>query len=204
MRSRWKPFQLFALFGLAFLLEPFGHQIAYLVRFGIAQAQYRQAGGSHAYFPKAATVSLGLTMLLLLGALAAALLVRLALGDRNRQIQPGWNWRAFFFVLTVQSGVFLIQESLEAASVQASPDYLLIGVLALVGQLPVTLAASWLVAQLKGYIQLAPEAIRVILALRLARDPKPILVLRNAPALFAPVITGQPCHPRRGPPQLSF
>jgi hypothetical protein len=204
MRSRWKPIQLVGLFGLAVLLEPFGHQIAYLARFGIAQAHYRQAGGSHAYFPKAASVSLGLTMLLLLGTLLAALLVRLALRRTGLRVPSGSNGPVFLVMATVQCAAFFIQESLEAASIQAPPDYLLTGILALAGQLPIALAASWLISRLTGYLSLAPEAIRVMLALRLAREPRPSLAVHRAPAPLASVISGLPSNPRRGPPSLSI
>ncbi|TMD04898.1 MAG: hypothetical protein E6J01_11835 [Chloroflexi bacterium] len=183
---------------LGALLEPLGHQLAYLLRYGPSQAARVEAVGAHTYFPRLASFTTITVALVLAAALLVALGVRLTLGRRSTST-PGIG-RIFFVLAAVQCGLFAIQESVEAAAIQATPDFLIIALLAFSAQLPVAAVATWLVSRLHGILALAPEAARVILALRLPRPARPIR-LQPRPGLVTGAASRAPRqHPRRGPP----
>jgi len=183
---------------LGAILEPLGHQVAYLLRYGPSQAARVQAVGAHTYFPRLASVTTMTVALALAVALLVTLGVRLTLGRRSAPT-PGFG-RIFLVLVAVQCGLFAIQETVEAAAIQATPDYLIIALLAFCAQLPVAAVAAWLASRLSGVLALAPEAARVILALRLPRPIRPIR-LQPRMVLVAGVASRDPGqHPRRGPP----
>ncbi len=194
----WRSRQVVLLVLLGALVEPFGHQLAYLLRYGPSQAARVEAVGAHAYFPRLASFTTTIVALALAAALLVALGVRLTVGRRSAAT-PGFG-RVFFVLALVQCGLFAIQETVEAAAIQATPDFLIIALLAFCAQLPVAAVAAWLVSRLHGVLALAPEAARVILALRL---PRPVRPFRLQPRTV--VVTGGASrdprqHPRRGPP----
>jgi hypothetical protein len=183
---------------LGAILEPLGHQLAYLLRYGPSQAARVQAVAAHTYFPRLASFTTMTVALALAVALLVALGVRLTLGRRSAPT-PGFG-RIFLVLVAVQCGLFAIQETVEAAAIQATPDYLIIALLAFCAQLPVAAVAAWLASRLSGVLALAPEAARVILALRLPRPVRPIR-LQPRMVLVAAVAGRDPGqHPRRGPP----
>jgi len=190
--------QVVILVLLGALLEPLGHQLAYLLRYGASAAAQLQAVGSHAYFPRLASFTTSTVALALAAALLVALGVRLTLGRRSATT-PRFGW-TLLVLAAVQCGLFTIQETVEAAAIQATPDFLIIALLAFCAQLPVAAVAAWLVSRLHGILALAPEAAGVILALRLPRPVRPIR-LRMAPVMIAS-IAGRDLrtHQRRGPP----
>ena len=183
---------------LGAFVEPFGHQLAYLLRYGSSTAAQVQAAGSHAYFPRLASFTTTTVALALAAALLIALGVRLTLGRRAAST-PGFG-RIFLVLAAVQCGLFAIQETVEAAAIQATPDFLIIAFLAFCAQLPVAAVAAWLVSRLHGVLALAPEAARVILTLRLPRSVRPFR-LQPRPVLVIGGASRDPRHhPRRGPP----
>ena len=182
---------------LGALVEPFGHQLAYLLRYGSSAAQV-QAAGSHAYFPRLASFTTISVALALAAALLVALGVRLTLGRRSAST-PGFG-RIFLVVAAVQCVLFAIQETVEAAAIQATPDFLIIALLAFCAQLPVAAVAAWLVSRLYGVLALAPEAARVILALRLPQPARPLLLQPRTVRVTGGTSRDPRQHPRRGPP----
>lgn len=184
---------------LGALLEPLGHQLAYLLRYGPSRAVRVEALGAHAYFPRLASLSTIAIALSLTAALLAAVGVRLAL---HRRFPSAEGFARPFLILTaVQCALFTIQETAEAAAVQATPDFLTIAFLASCAQLPLAGLAALLVSRLQGILALAPEAVRVILALRLPRPVRPI-TLRPAPLLVSGIAgRSHRHHQRRGPPR---
>jgi len=173
---------LFTLFCIALLLEPLGHELGYVLRFGLSQALVVQANGSHAYFPRLVETITGLLALGLIVSLLAFAVVRLTLG-RSRHSSGAW-WPAFLALAATQYAVFFLQESLEAVGGQTHPDFLAIATLGVCGQFPIAALGAWLISRLSGYIALAPQAVRLILAQRLAKQPEPI---RLRPALLLAV-----------------
>lgn len=183
---------------LGALLEPLGHQFAYLLRYGPSQAARVEAVGAHAYFPRLASFTTITVALALAAALLVALGVRLTLGRRSAST-PGFG-RIFFVLAAVQCGLFAVQETVEAAAIQATPDFLIIALLAFCAQLPMAAVAAWLVSRLQGALALAPAAARVVLALRLPRAAQPLRLLPR-PVLVTGATSRDPRHhPRRGPP----
>lgn len=183
---------------LGALVEPFGHQLAYLLRYGSSAAAQVQAVGSHAYFPRVASFTTVTVALALAAALLAALGVRLTLGRRSASTR-GFG-QVFLVLAAVQCALFTIQETVEAAAIQATPDFVIIALLAFCAQLPVAALATWVVSRLHGVLALAPEAARVILALRLPRPVRPIR-LQAAPVIVSTTVSRDPRnHQRRGPP----
>jgi hypothetical protein len=181
------------------ILEPLGHQLAYLLRYGPSQAARVEAVGAHIYFPRLASFTTITVALALAAGLLVALGVRLTLGRRSAST-PGFG-RIFFVLAAVQGGLFAIQETAEAASIQATPDFLIIALLAFCAQLPVAAVAAWLVSRLHGVLALTPEAARVILALRLPRPTRPFRLQPRTVLVTGGASGRDPRqHPRRGPP----
>ena len=190
--------QVVILVLLGALLEPLGHQLAYLLRYGPGQAVRVETVGAHAYFPRIASFSTVTVALMLAATLLVAVGVRLALG--RRRTSSGNFGQIFVTVAAAQCALFTIQEAAEAAAVQATPDFLTIALLAFAAQVPLAALAAIVVSRLHGNLALAPEAIRVILALRLPRPARPIQ-LRPVPVLLLEIAGRDPRHhQRRGPP----
>jgi len=90
---------------LGAFVEPLGHQLAYLLRYGPSTAAQVQAAGSHAYFPRLASFTTITVAMVLAAALLVALGVRLTLGRRSAAT-TGFG-RIFFLLAAVQCGLFL-------------------------------------------------------------------------------------------------
>ncbi len=82
MVKDWRSRQIVVLVLLGALLEPLGHQLAYLLRYGPSQAVRMQTVGAHAYFPRLASLSTLAIALGLTAALLVAFGIRLALHRR--------------------------------------------------------------------------------------------------------------------------
>jgi len=198
MTRNWRSGRLVILVLFGGLLEPLGHQLAYLLRYGPSQAVRVETIGAHAYFPRLASFSTISLALALTAALLGALGVRLAVG---RRASSSGNYAGVFLVLAVvQCVLFTVQEAAEAGAIQATPDFLTIGLLAICAQLPLAAVAAFVVHRLLGILALAPEAVRVVLALRLPRPAGPIR-LRSLPVRISTASApNSRRHPRRGPP----
>ena len=190
--------RLFATFVLAALLEPLGHSAAYVLRYGPSQAWQIQSQGSHAYFPRLFTLSAFSIGLLLALGLIGAISIRLILGSR-RVLAAGF-WSAFLILALAQCAMFVVKETIEAIAVQASPDFLSIAVLAIVVQLPLAALAAGLVSWIRGYLELAPEAIRAILAVRLSAPLRGRVLRPALGSATRPTLRQQRWHQRRAPP----
>jgi hypothetical protein len=184
---------------LGLLGEPLGHALAYVVRLGLSRALIVQGEGTHAYFPRLIGASLGLLVLVLAVSLLAAVAVRVALGRRPAVRLANW-WPAFLFLVAIQSGAFLVQESLEATGSQQTPDFLVIAGLSLAGQLPIAVLTAWLVSTLRGYVALAPRAVRIMLARWLARPPEPVRLASTPVFVPSSSVAVCRCYLRRAPP----
>ena len=190
--------RLFATFVLGALLEPVGHAAAYALRYGPSMAWQAQSQGSHASFPRIFSLSALSLLVALALSLIAVVSIRLILGDRR---VSSTGLRATFLVLAiVQCSLFVIKETLEALSVQVTPDVVAMLILAVFVQLPLAALAAWVVSWLRAYLALGAEAIRVILALHVTAPATPF-ALR---ALVSPVrsvdLRDQRWYQRRGPP----
>lgn len=201
MVRNWQSRQLVILVLLGGLLEPVGHRIAYLLRYGPRQAAQVQAIGSHAYFPRLASFTAVTLSLVLASALLIGLGVRLMLG-RRLPAMDGFG-RTFLVLAAVQGSLFVVQETLEAIAIQATPDFQVIALLTVAAQLPVAAAAALVISRLHGLLLLTPEAVRIILALRLPRPPRPIR-LRPAAVMAPPLVARIRRHHRRRGPPLPF
>ncbi len=160
-----------------------------------------QSQGSHAYFPRVFSLSaLSLLVAAALG-LIAVISIRLILGSRRISAT---GIRSTFAILSVtQCAFFVSKETIEALAVQASPDFLSIVILAVCVQLPLAALAAWLIAWMRGYLEFAPDAIRAILAVRLA-PPVGGVVLRTVPVPERRAdLRELRWYCRRGPPSSS-
>jgi hypothetical protein len=192
---------LLTLFCVALLLEPLGHELGYVLRFGLSRALIVQANGSHAYFPRLVETITGLLALVLIASLLAFAAVRLTLGRRNRYSSGAW-WPAFLALAATQYAVFLVHETLEAISGHSHPDFLAIATLGVCGQFPIAAIGAWFISKLGGYVALAPQAVRLILAPRLARQVEHIRLRPAVRLAVRPVHTGRECYLRRAPPTV--
>jgi hypothetical protein len=183
---------------LGVLLEPVGHAAAYVLRYGPTEAWQLQSQGGHAYFPRVLSFSsVSLAVLLSLG-LLTAVSIRLILGSR-RPYLAGLPTTFGLLALT-QCAFFCVKETMEAAAVQARPDFLAIGLLAVVVQLPLAALAAWVMTWLRGYLRFAPEAIRTMLAVRLAVGRSPHLIRPLAVPVLTNDLRDRGWYRRRGPP----
>lgn len=201
MRRQFPGRRLFATFVLGALLEPLGHAVAYTVRYGPSQAWDLQSQGSHAYFPRIFSLSaISLAVSMALG-LTAVVSIRLILGNRG---VVAHGLRSTFLTLALtQCVLFGLQETSEALAVQASPDLISIAILAISVQLPLAALAAWIISWVHGYLRLAPDAIRTVLAIRLApRSTGEVLRPLPVPA-FRADLRDQRWYRRRGPPRSS-
>jgi hypothetical protein len=140
-----------------------------------------------------------LTLLLGLG-LLTAVIIRLTLG--SRPVYRAGLTRRFLVLALTQVGFFVVQETLEALSVHAAPDFLAIAMLAVIAQLPLAALAAWLISWIAHYVQLAPEAVRAMLAVRLGARRTAVLLRSVATVSLRSDILDQGWYPRRGPPLL--
>ena len=190
--------RLFAMLVLGVLLEPVGHAAAYVLRYGPSQAWQLQSQGSHASFARVFSVSsVSLALLLGLG-LLAVVSVRLILGSRPtyRAGLPS----SFAILAGTQCAFFVVKETLEAIAFHTHPDFLAIAVLAVVAQLPLAALVAWLISWMRGYMQLAPEAIRALLIVRAGHGRPPQLVRAATSPSFASDLRDHRWYRRRGPP----
>ena len=166
MRRPFPTRRLFATLVLGALLEPPGHTVAYFLRYGLSEAWQLQSQGAHSYFPRVFSLSaISLAVVMVLGLVAVAS-IRLILG--NRGVSPQGLRSAFLILALTQCVLFGLQETGEALAVQARPDVVSIVVLAVCVHLPLAALAVWLMSWIRGYLQLAPDALRAVLAVRLA------------------------------------
>jgi hypothetical protein len=198
MARNWRSRQVVMVVLLGALLEPLGHQLAYLLRYGPTQAVRVEATAAHAYFPRLASFTMIAVALVLTGALLVGLAIRLTLGRRSASTD-GFG-RIFLILAAVQCALFAVQETAEAGAVQATPDFLVIGLLAICAQVPLAALAALAVSRLSGLLALAPEAVRVILALRLPRPVRPFRLQPRAVLVTDAASRDPGQHPRRGPP----
>ena len=193
--------RLFATFVLGALLEPIGHAAAYVLRYGPSMAWQVQSQGAHTAFPRVVSLSALSLLVALALALLAVVSIRLILGDRRVSSSGG---RSTFLVLAlVQCSLFLTKETLEAFAVQATPDLIGIGILAIGVQLPLAALAAWLISWVRAYLAMGAEAIRVMLALRVAAIAEPFLIRPFASPVQPVVLRNQRWYRRRGPPRFS-
>lgn len=193
--------RLFATFVLGALLEPIGHAAAYVLRYGPSMAWQVQSQGTHAVFPRVVSLSALSLLVALALALLAAVSIRVILGDRRVSSSGG---RSTFLILAlVQCSLFLTKESLEAFAVQATPDLIGIAILAVGVQLPLAALAAWVISWVRAYLAMGAEAIRVMLALRVATIPEPFLIRAFASPVQPVVLRDQRWYRRRGPPRFS-
>ena len=193
--------RLFATFVLGALLEPIGHAAAYVLRYGPSMAWQVQSQGTHAVFPRVVSLSALSLLVALALALPAAVSIRVILGDRRVSSSGG---RSTFLILAlVQCSLFLTKESLEAFAVQATPDLIGIAILAVGVQLPLAALAAWVISWVRAYLAMGAEAIRVMLALRVATIPEPFLIRAFASPVQPVVLRDQRWYRRRGPPRFS-
>ena len=177
-----------------------GHLLAYQLRFGGAALDV-QTTGVHWYFIASAKTALGLTALAALVVLFVIGLGRLAAGRRLDPDSSTPFIRALAAMYTVQLGVFVVQETVEAVlgngHLVSVPSLLLWGA---AGQLPVALVAALAWRWLGARIQPAIAAIGVMLA----RQPLVLvgapLVTEPAAAAFVSRATERGSFTRRGPP----
>jgi hypothetical protein len=198
---RPKPLPAAAVLFLGVLLEPLGHEIAYDLRYGVARAAVLQAEGAHAYFPAIRSFT---TLSLLTGlvlAIIGVLSVRVALGKHSVPMAAGWA-RPFYLLAAAQVSLFIVQEVLEGFS-RGSLDLGLIALLTVFAQLPLAAVSAILLARLQGYLSLAPEAIRRILALLVRRHSRSGLMLPRPAAALQPRRAATRAYTRRGPPRFS-
>ncbi|HET9848987.1 MAG TPA: hypothetical protein VFR68_10580 [Candidatus Dormibacteraeota bacterium] len=199
--SRFSTGRLFATLVLGVLLEPLGHAAAYVLRYGPSQAWQIQSQGGHAYFPRIFSLSVGSLLVAAVLAILTVISVRQILGHRP---MPAAGLRETFVLLALtQCAMFVGKETMEALAIQATPDAISIGLLAVCVQLPLAGLAACVVHWMRGYLALAPEAVRVLLAIRLAPTVS-ARVLRSypVPSRLAQVPAGR-WYRRRGPPRFS-
>lgn len=196
--ARFPTGRLFVVFVVGAMLEPVGHAAAYMVRYGPSQAWLIESQGTHAYFPRVFSLS-AFSMLVALGlAMVGVVAIRLILG--SGQVRVAGVGGTFAILALTQCTLFSVKESLEAFAVQTSPDLMTIGILAVIVQLPLAALAAWLIGWIRGYLDLAPEAIRAMLAVRLS-PPRIRCIARPVAALaLATSLRDQRCYQRRGPP----
>ena len=136
------------MLAIALIAAQAGHMVAYALRFGGAALDV-QATGAHWYFMSVAKTALGLAALAALVVLLVIGFGRLAVG---RRLEPDTTTpfiRTFAAMYTLQLGVFVVQEAVEAMAggghLVSAPALMLWGAL---GQLPVafavTIALRWL------------------------------------------------------------
>jgi len=171
--------KLLGLVGLGLALEPLGHELAYALHLGVTRALVAQSEGSHAYFPGVAETSTKLLALGLLLCGLAFLSVRIALG-RRAPVDHAVVMPAFFVLVATQCTIFFIQESLEAFASHLTPDFVLIGLLALIGQVPIAALLALVLSRVHGYLALAPAAVRALLAVHLGQGTR---ITARVPAL---------------------
>lgn len=195
---RKRYWSLFLTLVLGVLLEPVGHACAYLLRYGPSQAWVVQSQAGHATFPRILSLSsISLTVVLALG-LMTAISVRLILG--RRPIQRIGLLESFVLLALTQCGFFFLKETLEALAMQSHPDLLVIGVLAVMVQLPLAALAALLISWLRGYLELAPDAVRWVLAAGVGLRPEIRLLRPLAAPALAVDLRDQRWYRRRGPP----
>jgi len=197
--ARFPTGRLFATFVLAALLEPIGHAAAYALRYGPTMAWQVQSQGSHASYPRLFSLSALSLLAVLALSLVAVVSIRLILGDRR---VSSTGLRATFVVLAlVQCSLFVTKETMEALSVQVTPDVVAMLILAVCVQLPLAALAAWLVSWLRAYLALGAEALRVILTVRLAMAPEPFAIRALAVPVRSVDLRDQRWYQRRGPPR---
>jgi hypothetical protein len=197
--ARFPTGRLFATFVLGALLEPIGHAAAYALRYGPAMAWQVQSQGSHASYPRIFSLSALSLLVALTLSLIAVVSIRLILGDRR---VSSTGLRATFIVLAlVQCSLFVTKETMEALSVQVTPDIVAMLILAVCVQLPLAALAAWLVSWLRAYLALGAEALRVILTVRLAMAPEPFAIRALAAPVQSVDLRDQRWYQRRGPPR---
>jgi hypothetical protein len=190
--------RVFATLVLGALLEPLGHAAAYGLRYGPSAAWQLQSQGSHAYFPRVFSLSaISLVIALALG-LIAVVSIRLVLGS-PRTSASGLG-STFLILGLTQCALFGLKETLEALAVQSTPDFLSIAILAVCVQLPLAALAACLVNWMRGYLRFAPEAIRTVLAVRLAAIGGALLLRPLPLAAHRADLRDQRWYRRRGPP----
>jgi hypothetical protein len=191
--------RLFATFVLGALLEPIGHAAAYALRYGPSMAWQVQSQGSHVSYPRIFSLSALSLVVVLALSLVAVVSIRLILGDRR---VSSTGLRATFLVLAaVQCSLFITKETMEALSVQVTPDVVAMLILAVCVQLPLAALAAWVVSWLRAYLALGAEALRVILAVRLAVLAEPFAVRPLAVPVLSVDLRDQRWYRRRGPPR---
>ena len=199
--SRFSTGRLFATLVLGVLLEPVGHAAAYVLRYGPSQAWQIQSQGSHAYFPRVFSLSAASLAVVVALAIITAISVRQILG--RRPMSASGLRETFLILALTQCAMFATKETLEALAVQVTPNAVSIAILAVCVQLPLAALAACVVHWMRGYLALAPEAVRVLLAIRLA-PAAPTPVLRAYPLPIRRTdLNEQRWYRRRGPPRFS-
>ena len=199
--SRFSTGRLFATLVLGVLLEPVGHAAAYVLRYGPSQAWQIQSQGSHTYFPRVFSLSAASLLIVVALAIITAVSVRQILG--RRPVSAAGLRETFLILALTQCAMFATKETLEALAVQAMPNAISIGILALCVQLPLAALAACVVHWLRGYLELAPEAVRALLAVRLA-PAAPIQLFRPNPIPVRRAdLRDERWYRRRGPPRFS-
>jgi hypothetical protein len=190
------------MLAIALIAAQAGHLVAYSLRFGGAALDV-QATGAHWYFLSVAKTALGLAALAALVVLLVIGFGRLAVG---RRLEPDRNTpfiRTLAAMYTLQLGVFVVQETVEAMAggghLGSAPALMLWGA---IGQLPVALAVTIALRWLGVRVRPALAAIRLA-TLPIVHE---ILCALSAPAPRIATVTVAPRYllagglRRRGPP----
>lgn len=158
-----------------------------------------QSQGSHASYPRIFSLSALSLMVALTLSLIAVVSIRLILGDRR---VSSTGLRATFLVLgLVQCSLFVTKETFEALSVQVTPDFVAMLILAVCVQLPLAALAAWVVSWLRAYLALGAEALRVILSVQLTTPPEVFAIRALASPVHSVDLRDQRWYRRRGPPR---
>ena len=178
-----------------------GHLIAYQIRFGPGAVQV-QSTGAHAYFLAPAKTAIGIVALAAVATLFMVGFGRLVAGRRLEADSAGPFMRTLAAMYTLQLGVFVVQETVEAIAgrghLLSVPALLLWGA---AGQLPVALGASlawrWLGARVRPALAAihVPNAVQPLVP-ALAPVALPSVQVVAAPAGRRGSFT------RRGPPSF--
>ena len=189
---------------LALTASQAGHLVAYQLRFGSSALEI-QSTGAHWYFLSSAKTALGVVALAMLAALLVVGLGRVAAGRRLEPESGTPFVRALASIYTLQLGLFVVQETVEAivgkGHLVSVPSLLLWGA---AGQLPVALVATLAWRWLGARVRPAIGAIRVTYSTQPLVVVVTPIVAAASPIAFIARAGERGSFTRRGPPFSSF
>jgi hypothetical protein len=196
---------MLAAIALAFPLSQLGHELAYLVHYGMAGLAIEQHG-AHRYFPQILKISGAGLGLVALGALLVLAVDRALFesGCEPPRVELS-RGEAFVCLLAIQLQLFLCQELIEMWAVGQPISVTNVPLVwGLVGQLPVALVAalafSWLSVRMVGAYK-KPRA--WLVAPPVPRPPAIVIPIWTEPCSVTRATAAAPSiFLKRGPPQL--